>query len=229
MILCILIFVTSTYSNLSFLIEGRYLRTGNNTGIVFRNIRRKLENTFNIFKSYGHAKVQPQRYAKKSRYHGIEEYLSPQQKQMKAKRDGKDTTDVMYKDTWSGYDKNIRRNLVSTSKVSDDETDPSSTDDNTNENPGIPPGDTTDDKSVTLHDDMNGDDDDKSAYLKTDDCVVVSVSALPRKLFEIMTVKTRSNITMIDINFLFRWSNIIFVVLIFIFACIIHRYRYKYL
>lgn len=178
MVYTLIFFISITWHSPT---QGKSLRSEK---IADENNRR-LENSFNLFKSYANAKVKPRQYAKKLKYHGVEEYLSPQQKMMYSKRYGKDTTDVMFKDTWSGFDK---RSLEASSF--DYESISSTDDDSVNDGSSNDvPGFTTDDNnSVSLQDDVfNGGGDDNSVDVKNDDCVVISISALPRKLVERMT------------------------------------------
>ena len=71
--------------------------------------RRKLQGgsgRFGIFKAYDKERVRPPQYAKVSRRHAIEEYLTPVQKMMKRKRESKsiDKEDT-FSGSWSGFDK----------------------------------------------------------------------------------------------------------------------------
>lgn len=60
---------------------------------------------FNIYKSYKDAKVKPPQYSKKDiENHSISEYLSPLQKSMMKKRNGKNTPDAMTNGKFSGFD-----------------------------------------------------------------------------------------------------------------------------
>lgn len=58
---------------------------------------------FNAFKDYKDAKVKPKQYAAKNTDHDIEEYLTPLQQKMLRARTGKDTSDVMFDNKWSGF------------------------------------------------------------------------------------------------------------------------------
>ena len=61
---------------------------------------------FNIFKSYGNAKVRPVQYAKQSRQHPIGEYLDATQKKMMKYRNGPDSAKLMFTDKgWTGNKK----------------------------------------------------------------------------------------------------------------------------
>ena len=82
------------------------------TAIVFfssnyRTSSRKLQEKFNIFKSYKNARLKPPQYShKRFSKHATDEYLSPLQKMMLAARKGKDTPDVMFDKNWSGFKNN---------------------------------------------------------------------------------------------------------------------------
>lgn len=58
---------------------------------------------FNRFKSYKDSKLKPKMYSKEKKEHGIEEYLTELQLKMLKARKGKDSTDNMFDNKWSGF------------------------------------------------------------------------------------------------------------------------------
>lgn len=69
---------------------------------------RKLMHHFGIFKAYDKSPddSRPPQYAKVSRRHAIEEYLSPMQKMMKRKRESSSISrDEAFDGSWTGFDK----------------------------------------------------------------------------------------------------------------------------
>lgn len=71
------------------------------------------ENRFNAFKSYKNERIKPPHYAKKEvNRHPIHEYLSDNQLRMMKHRKSKNHhPDAVYKESWSGFDKDSRRKL----------------------------------------------------------------------------------------------------------------------
>ena len=69
---------------------------------------RRLMHHFSVFKAYDKTQngVRPPQYAKVSRRHAIEEYLSPMQKMMKKKRESTSIgRDEVFDGSWSGFEK----------------------------------------------------------------------------------------------------------------------------
>jgi len=71
------------------------------------SVSRRLQGSFNRFRSYQNERVKPSMYSKKSRHHDVSEYLSPNQKYM-VSHQKRDSPDVMFRKGWSGFDKTGR-------------------------------------------------------------------------------------------------------------------------
>ena len=78
--------------------------------VVLHNVAVDAEQ-FNIFKSYGNAKVRPVQYAAQRRAHATSEYLDPIQMKMMQYRKGPDVPQVMFTDKgWSGFNQKANQN-----------------------------------------------------------------------------------------------------------------------
>jgi hypothetical protein len=68
---------------------------------------------FNMFKNYANEKVKPKSYSKIARRHAMSEYMTKQQLDMAAQRQGKITAQNSFTNKWSGFDKNQGTPVVS--------------------------------------------------------------------------------------------------------------------
>lgn len=69
---------------------------------------RRLQNKWDVFKSYANSPNKPPQYAKRNVRHAIREYLTSNQLMMAAKRTGPDNSADMFDANWSGLKKTGR-------------------------------------------------------------------------------------------------------------------------
>jgi hypothetical protein len=67
--------------------------------------KRRLQEKFNVFKSYADSPRKPPQYAKRNVKHGIREYLTPNQQYMMSVRNGPESGPDMFSGDWSGFSK----------------------------------------------------------------------------------------------------------------------------